>query len=342
MLPAIFDRWAGGTRCGASLKLTGIGGIMVVLCRPLLEVIVFGLLFSWAAFLSPIPLSREFNFQQRTDRERTANPQASAPKDASETPRTLKQQAWEILETGAKTDKTRDRAAAIHILGLLPNDRHARKMAEAALSDRAPEVRSAAAAALGDMHSRHSIAKLKAATDDKDPSVALAAAHALILLKDDAGYDVYYEVLAGERKTGKGLLAEAAGLRDPKKLAEIGFQEGIGFIPFAGLGWKAFKTIKKGDSAPARAAAATILADDPDPRTTEALANATGDKNWIIRAAALEALAKRADPSVLGTVELYLSDQEGEVKYTAAATALRLIAIRQAQTVNKEKGPKQR
>jgi hypothetical protein len=77
-----------------------------------------------------------------------------------------------------------------------------------------------------------------------------------------------------------------------KKLAEIGFQEGIGFIPFAGLGWKAFKTIRKGDPSPARAAAATILADDPEPRTTEALANATGDKNWIIRAAALEPLPK--------------------------------------------------
>ena len=171
----------------------------------------------------------------------------------------------------------------------------------------------------------------------------MASAHALILLKDDSGYDVYYEILAGERKTGKGLLAQAAGLRDPKKLAEIGFQEGIGFIPFAGLGWKAFKTIRKGDSSPARAAAATILAaDDPDPRATEALANATGDKNWIIRAAALEALAKRADPSVLSTVELYLSDQEGEVKYTAAATALRLMAIRQTRVVSKKKkGQKQ-
>jgi HEAT repeat protein len=126
-------------------------------------------------------------------------------------------------------------------------------------------VRSAAAA-LGEMRSRVSIPKLKAATDDKDPSVALASAHALILLKDDSGYDVYYEILAGERKTGKGLLAQAAALRDPKKLAEIGFQEGIGFIPFAGLGWKAFKTIRKGDPSPVRAAAATILADDPDPQ----------------------------------------------------------------------------
>ena len=315
---------------------------MVILCRPLLVFIAFGFLFSSTELPPSIPSSQELSFQESTDREQTVNPQASVPKEAPEALHTTKEQAWEILETGAKADKTRDRAAAINILGLLRNDRHARKIAERALGDHTPEVRSAAAAALGEMGSRSSIPKLKAATDDKDPSVALAAAHALILLKDDSGYDVYFEVLAGERKTGKGLLAQAAGLRDPKKLAEIGFQEGIGFIPFAGLGWKAFKTIRKGDSSPARAAAATILADDPDPRTTEALANATGDKNWIIRAAALEALAKRADPSVLNTVELYLSDQEGEVKYTAAASALRLMAIRQARSVGKEKEQKQK
>jgi HEAT repeat protein len=315
---------------------------MGISCRPLLVLIAFGLLFSPAKFLSQVPRSRELSFQESTEREQTANPQADVPKEAPQAPHTVKEQAWQVLETGAKADKTRDRAAAIHILGLLPNDRHARKIAESALRDHTPEVRSAAAAALGDMRSRSSIPKLRAATGDNDPSVALAAAHALILLKDGSGYDVYYEVLAGDRKTGKGLMAQAAGLRDPKKLAEIGFQEGIGFIPFAGIGWKAFKTIRKGDSSPARAAAATILADDPDPGTTEALVNATGDKNAVIRAAALEALAKRGDPSVLSTVELYLSDQEGEVKYTAAATALRLMAIKQARNANKEKQPKQK
>lgn len=307
---------------------------MFTFCRPLLVLIGFGLLFSPLEFLAQTTSSQKLSFQESTGTGQSSNPRASVPK---ETLHDVKEQAWEVLEMGAKAEKRGDRAAAIHILGLLQNDRRARKMAEMALGDRTPEVRSAAAAALGDMRSLASIPKLKATTDDNDPFVALAAAHALVLLKDGSGFDVYYEVLAGERKTGKGLLAQAAGLRDRKKLAEIGFQEGIGFIPFAGLGWKAFKTMKKGDSAPARAAAATILADDPDPRTTEALANATGDKNWIIRAAALEALAKRADPSVLSTVELYLSDQEGEVKYTAAATALRLIAIKNRRTQTKKK-----
>src|SRR5438552_1777219 len=182
------------------------------------------------------------------------------------------------------------------------------------------------------------ILKYKTSIDEKKRTVTLDSEHSLLQLKYDSGYGVYYEFLTGERKTGKGALAEAAALKDPKKLAELGFQQTLGFIPFAGLGWRAFKMVKKGDDSPARAAAATVLAKDRDPNTTEALVNAVGDKNWIVRAAALEALARRDNPSALDMVELYLSDEEGEVKYTAAATALRLIGIK--ESVARKSGPK--
>jgi HEAT repeat protein len=49
-----------------------------------------------------------------------------------------------------------------------------------------------------------------------------------------------------------------------------------------------------------------------------------------VRAAALEALAKRGDPSVLDAVQLYTSDEKDAVKYTAAAAVLRLIAIKES------------
>jgi hypothetical protein len=249
----------------------------------------------------------------------------------------LKEQAWEVLQNGVIADNARDRAAAVHATGLIPNDPKARKMAETAILDEAAEVRTAAVAALGEMRARQSIPKLKTATEDKDPRVALAAAHALLLLGDDSGYDVYYEVLTGERKTGKSVLAQAAEYTDPKKLAKVGFHEALGFIPFGGLGWQAFTMIKKDDSSPARAAAAIVLGKDHDSKTTEALVTAVGDRNWIIRAAALEALAMKGNLSVLGTVELYLSDEEGGVKYTAAATALRLIAMKRSKTMAKPK-----
>jgi HEAT repeat protein len=216
-------------------------------------------------------------------------------------------------------------------LGLIPNDSRSAKLAQKALTDDRPEVRAASAAALGNMQSKASIPKLKAALDDQDPSVALAAAHSLDLLHDTSAYEVYYEILNGERKTGKGLIAsQRSMLRDPKKMAELGFEEGIGFIPFAGIGWGAVKAIRKDDSSPVRAAAARVLARDPDPATTKALIEATGDNSWIVQVAALEALAKRGDPSALPTVVKYMSDEKGAIKFTAAAAVIHLTAIKQA------------
>jgi HEAT repeat protein len=245
----------------------------------------------------------------------------------------LREKAWQILEDACTGDKSGDRATAILVLGLIPNDAKSAKLAQKALTDERPEVRTAAAAALGNMQSRASIPKLKAAMDDQDPSVALAAAHSLNLMHDNSAYEVYYEILNGERKAGKGLIAsQTSMLRDPKKMAEFGFEEGIGFVPFAGIGWGAIKAIRKDDSSPVRAAAARVLAGDPDPATTRALAEATGDNSWIVQTAALEALAKRGDPSALPTVERYLSDEKGAVRFTAAAAFIHLTSIKPGGT----------
>jgi HEAT repeat protein len=260
-----------------------------------------------------------------------ANPAVPANPPRARVSTTPREQAWKILEDACTGDKSGDRATAILVLGLIPNDPKSANLAQKALTDERPEVRAAAAAALGNMQSRASIPKLKAAMEDQDPSVALAAAHSLDLMHDNSAYEVYYEILNGQRKAGKGLIAaQTSMLRDPKKMAEFGFEEGIGFIPFAGIGWGAIKAIRKDDSSPVRAAAARVLARDPDPATTKALTEATGDNSWVVQAAALEALAKRGDPSVLPTVQRYVSDEKSAIKFTAAAAVIHLTAIKQA------------
>jgi HEAT repeat protein len=279
--------------------------------------------------------------------EPATKPEAPAPGQqptaTRKVPHTPKEEAWQILNTACTGDKTSGRATAIRVLGLMPNDAKATKLAEQALDDDKPEVRSAAGAALGDMKSRVSIPKLRAALDDHDPSVALAAAHSLDLMHDDSAYEVYYEVLTGQRKAGKGLIASQTSiLKDPKKMAQLGFEEGIGFIPFAGIGWEAIRVIKKDDSSPVRAAAAKVLAKDPDPSATKALVDAAGDKSWLVRAAALEALAKRGNPSVLDTVKLYMSDEKRTVRYTAAAVVLRLTAIKESTAALERKKEKEK
>ena len=247
-----------------------------------------------------------------------------------------KREAWLTLETACAGDKAIDRANATRVLGLIRNDAKATKLAEKALTDPKPEVRAAAAAALGDLHSRRSIPKLEKALDDQDPSVALAAANSLRLMRNVSAYEVYSEVLSKQRRSGKGLVSsQMSTLSDPKKMAQLGFEEGIGFVPFAGIGWRAIKEVRKDDSSPIRAAAARVLADDPDPAATKVLVDAAGDKSWLVRTAALEALARRGDPSALETVELYLLDDKDVVRYTAAASTLRLIKSKEAKVAKK-------
>ncbi|HXM21672.1 MAG TPA: hypothetical protein VN948_10455 [Terriglobales bacterium] len=89
----------------------------------------------------------------------------------------------------------------------------------------------------------------------------------ILTLKDATAYQVYYEILTGQRKGSKEVVAgELDTLKDAKKMALLGFQEGIGFVPFAGIGYTAIQTIMKDDSSPVRAAAARVLADDPTPQ----------------------------------------------------------------------------
>jgi hypothetical protein len=135
-------------------------------------------------------------------------------------------------------------------LGLLPGNEKAERAATSALKDEKPTVRLAAAAALGTMYAEHASPELEKVLNDSEPSVVLEAANSLLLLQDDAGYDVHYEVLTGERRAGKGLIKEQLDtLKNKKKIAQMGFAEAIGFIPYAGAGYEIIETVtKKGSS----------------------------------------------------------------------------------------------
>ena len=201
-------------------------------------------------------------------------------------------------------------------------------MAEAALRDRNPNVRIAAASALGMMGAKEAIPALKKATFDEKPAVVLAAAHSLELLHDPAGDEIYYELLTGERKPAEGLIAQQLDtLRDKKKIAELGFEEGLGFVPYADIGFSAAKAIRKHDASSVRASAARALTKDSDPRVAGALVKATSDKNWIVRASALLAIAKREDPDLLPAISPAMSDKNQVVRFTAAAAVIRLTAV---------------
>jgi len=235
------------------------------------------------------------------------------------------EEAWGLLHADYTGRHAETRASAVNVLGLLPGNARAEEMARQALKDEKSDVRVAAATALGMMRAHQAIPVLREALDDLEPAVALAAANSLLQLGNDEGYDMYYAVLTGRRKGHPGLIAEQERtMHDPKKMAEIGFEEGLGFVPFAGIGWDVLKTILKNDNTPVRAAAARRLASDPDPKSAEALLAAASDRSWIVRAAALEAFALRDDPTVLSQLAPHLADPKDRVRLVAAACVIRL------------------
>jgi HEAT repeat protein len=259
---------------------------------------------------------------------------ASSLLQAAEDIESPRHKAWDMLLTAAFSQRTSERTDGVRALGLLRNNSQARQLAEYALNDSNSDVRRAAATALGQMYAKESIPKLESALSDKKIPVVMAAAQSLRELKaDKSAYAVYYDLLTGERKANDGLIArQLETLKDPKVLAEIGFSEGIGFVPFAGIGWDAWRTVHKKDPNPVRAVAATLLAHDPDPSTGNALVKATNDKDWIVRAAAIEAIAERGDPLLLPHVVEKFSDKNAKVRFSAAAAVIHLSALQPSKT----------
>lgn len=247
---------------------------------------------------------------------------------------TAREQAWTLLKSGAAEKSPESRAGAVGALGLLSHDAMAAKLAETALDDPRPEVRATGARVLGQMRWKEAIPKLRKALDDKDDSVVAAAAQSLVQFMDPTGYEFYYSVLTGERKNGQGLVSkEKESLRDPRKVAILSIEGGIGFLPFGGYGLSAVQFIRQEQRGEplAKAVAARFLANDPDAQSSKALVRALSDKSWLVREAALEAIAKRAERSALPDVQAAMSDQNAHVRYTAAATVIRLTEVRSSK-----------
>ena len=242
--------------------------------------------------------------------------------------------AWMVLQAGLSNSNTDNRTVATRLLGGLTKNAQAQDLALKALADNRPEVRAAAAEALGNMQAKSAIPQLqKLVQSERDAGVAIAAGRALVALGDPLGYAVYYAILTGERKSGASLMEnQRKMLNDPKKLANFGFEQGVGFIPFGGLTLNVFRSLTRDDVSPIRAAAAEVLITDPDPRTTEALKTAVADKSWVVRAAAIDALGKRNNPSVIPALEPALDDGREAVRYAAAAAIIRLNDVKNGKS----------
>lgn len=246
--------------------------------------------------------------------------------------------AWSMLRDGVESKSSYTRAKAVHAIAVLKGEARAEEIAAKALDDPDTNVRVEAATSLGQIGRASARGKLRAALEDKEVKVVIAAANSLYALKDPAAYEVYYALLTGERKSSNGLLqSELSTLKDRQAVEKLAWETGIGFVPFGGMGWEAWKTVTHDDTSPVLAAAAEKLATDPDPKSAEALAAACSDKKWRVRAAVVNAIAKRGDPALLGSVEPLLDDGNETVRFDAAAAIVRLAYVSEERRRSRSK-----
>ena len=258
----------------------------------------------------------------------------SFPAQQLAAPADLRQQAWTVLNEGLQHQHASHRIAAVEALGVMPGDRRAVEHSITALNDKNLHVRTAAATSLGQLRERRAVPALREALTDPEVSVVLAAAHSLYLLKDKSAYEVYYAILMGDRKSSDSLIqSQLDRLKDPKQMMELGIQEGIGFIPFGGMGYGAYRELQRHSGAPARAAAAQFLAMDPDQISEDALLQtALADSNELVRLAALDALAQRGDSRCVERLAKNLAaDEKSSVRYRTAAVILHLSGLRKGK-----------
>jgi HEAT repeat protein len=237
--------------------------------------------------------------------------------------------AWDVMNHALADGGTAKRIQAITALGSIGPSPRVLDLLEAALSDKEVTVRQTAAAVLGEMKAQKAVPRLKEALDDESAEVSFTAACSLWQIGDQSGRDIFWAVLAGERKTGPGMVE--GGMRDAKKklhspaaLAKIGIEQAASLLgPFSiGVGFA--EELVKDKGATARALSAKLLASDPDPRSIQELEQSLDDKNAGVRAAVARALGQRAGRAEIPKLEPLLADGNDGVRYMASAAVIRL------------------
>jgi HEAT repeat protein len=237
----------------------------------------------------------------------------------------VRHEAWGILDAGLQDKSADRRAEAIAALGVAAGDKRALETLEEFLQDPKPEIRTAAVAALGVMNAKSSLPKIKALLSDSDAKTTLAIAAVLQKFGDPEGFEIYYELMTGERKDGQKI---TDGIKDRKGLEKMGAETAIGFLPFGGVATGAYDYISGSNKSGANAyvTAVNALAEDSDPRVKKALVQAAFGGKVPVRVAALRALAKQGDPTVVNDIEPAMHSDKAVVSYTAAAAILHLLA----------------
>lgn len=260
--------------------------------------------------------------------EQPDSPVAQTPKMTRDT---AIAHAWEVLETGLKSDKAQDRISAVIALGTMYRSKRAADEVEVALTDHDRDVRLAAVDAAATMDTPLLIPALRKSLDDPAADVSFTASEVLWKMGDHSGQDILVEVLAGERKSGPGFFKSELhtankDLHSPNTLAIIGAEQGAYALmgPF-GIGLDAARLMVKSSSSAntARVTAVILLSRDKSAATNRELISAMKDKDYFVRAAAARGVANFHNAETLTALLAAFDDSKPLVRYMAAAGYIR-------------------
>jgi HEAT repeat protein len=111
-------------------------------------------------------------------------------------------------------------------------------------------------------------------------------------------------------------------------MMQLGFEEGISFVPFGGMGYEAFRQLRPNKGGGVRAAAARFIWNDPDQISEDALVQtALADNNEEVQLAAIDALTERGDPRCRERLAKNLTEDKSAVRYRTAAAILHLGSL---------------
>ena len=262
-----------------------------------------------------------------TQTEEIEAPAATLP--ATSTPEERNREAWAILTDAAgDASRTQTRLQALAALGLLRSPRSS-KMIAAAMTEPDLDVRTAAVLAAGQTKDRNLTTNIRNLLDDKEPQVAFAAAMTLWKMNDRSGEDILMSVVNGERSTSPTLMHGtehkiSKDLHDPAMLARMGAMQGAYILlgPF-GYGITAFQFMHQTGGDFARASAIEQLSQEKIEPVHRELIAALGEKDPIVRAAALKGLMEYHDNATSMAIYKLFADSKYPVRLTAAAAYLR-------------------
>jgi hypothetical protein len=327
--------WSSELGCGN--KITFLRFARSSLVRANVIVIAASLVTAFVAPVlgeTPREMSALTRHRAQSSEQRNRQPQAaSARKEIAEEPvyANLRARAWKMLEAAVASTNVRTRSDAFSAISILQSNRRAVTLMIKGLDDKDEGVRTLAANSLGDMKSPAVIPALRKAMNDPSPVVSFAAAKSLWKLGDRSGREMFYEVLAGERKAGPGFIKSHVNqvkkdIHDPKTLALIGINQASGqFLGPFSMGISMLEEYAKNTSSPVQALCANLLAQDDTPDTIEQLSLALDNNNWTVRAAAAKALANMRDQKVIAKLdEMMSSDKEPAARLAAAAAIVKL------------------